>query len=551
MLTNARYVLAIGRSRHVARTLLGSLVLGLSAGAASVALLALSGWFIAMSALAGAGLAVGFSFFYPSAGVQALAFGRTVLRYLERLVGHGATLRLDATLRESVFATALAPGSRHSGAKATGVLLHTVTSDAEVAEASLLRVLAPTVTYVGVSVGSCCVIATVSLALALIVAFGTAAVALAVILPAWVSSLEPGRRLAQAEMEARQEITDALDGMDELLSFGAVALGAGRVERSLSHLETAQRRLRGVVVTATALRLAVVGITVLFVSALASGSLGHQPVSVASAAAIALASLGILQLSEPLGTAAQEFGRNREVWARLGQVLAVPPVPTVVADRHDDEPRGSIRAQGLKVDRGRGVIIDNLNLQAAPGDTVIVTGRSGSGKSSLLAALSGQIQVQAGKIQSSGKVVRLPQHPYVVRGTVADNLRIAEPGISNERMEEALVTVGLNDVLGRSGLDTYVGSGGRALSGGQMRRLSIAQALLSRADVILGDEPTEGLDSTSARELLLALRLSDPWLTLVLAMHDQRVSELSWVPDAVIRLPVELRRSHSDALETR
>src|SRR5580658_4402458 len=122
MLTNARYVLAIGRSRHVAKTLLGSLVLGLSAGAASVALLALSGWFIAMSALAGAGLAVGFSFFYPSAGVQALAFGRTVLRYLERLVGHGATLRLDATLRESVFATAV-EGDVGSSAT-TGTILH-------------------------------------------------------------------------------------------------------------------------------------------------------------------------------------------------------------------------------------------------------------------------------------------------------------------------------------------------------------------------------------------------------------------------------------------
>src|SRR5580658_10581244 len=107
MPASARHVLAVGRSRHVVRTLTGSLVLGLCAGGASVGLLALSGWFITMSALAGAGLAAGFSFFYPSAGVQALAFGRTALRYLERLVGHGATLRLDAAMKETVFAAAV------------------------------------------------------------------------------------------------------------------------------------------------------------------------------------------------------------------------------------------------------------------------------------------------------------------------------------------------------------------------------------------------------------------------------------------------------------
>jgi ATP-binding cassette subfamily C protein CydC len=535
MLTSARLVLAVGRSRHVGRTLLGSLVLGLCAGAASVALLTLSGWFIAMSALAGAGLAAGFSFFYPSAGVQALALGRTVLRYAERLAGHGATLRLDAALKETAFASVLAPGSGPSEARATGVLLHTVTSDAEVAEASLLRVVAPAVTYIGVSVGGCCVIATVSFALAAIVALGGLAVAVAVVLPAWASSIAPGKRLAQAEMAARQEVTDALDGMDELLSFQAECFGAARVEHSLSHVRQAQGRLRGLVTIATAIRLAVVGVTVLFVGALASGDLGHRPVAVATAAAITLAALGILQLSDPVATAAQEFGRSRAVWTRLNQVLTDAPALFVRADS-DEAPAGSIRVAELRVDRGRGLIIDRLSLEASPGDTVVVTGRSGSGKTSFLAVLSGQLPFQLGEVHTSGTVVHLPQHPYVFRGTVADNLRLADPRASEERMEEVLVMVGLDDVLGRSALPCCIGSRGRTLSGGQMRRLSVAQAILTRADVILADEPTEGLDPAAARELLLALRLSDPCLTLVLALHDRNVTELSWTPDQVVRL---------------
>jgi ATP-binding cassette, subfamily C, bacterial CydC len=533
MLDNARLVLAVGRSRHVVRTLAGSLLLGLCAGAASVGLLALSGWFIAMSALAGAGLAAGFSFFYPSAGVQALAFGRTALRYLERLVGHGATLRLDAALKESVFATAIEGEAGSS--TTTGIILHAVTSDAEVAEASLLRVIAPVVTYVGVSVGGCCLIATVSLTLAAVVAVGSLALALAVIIPAWASSIAPGRRLADAEMAARQEITDALDGMDELLSFGAESLGALRVDHALGAVHVAQVRLRLLALVAKAIGIAVIGLTVLLVAAVASGALGHHSVAVASAAAITLAALGMLQLSDPVAAAAQEFGRTRAVWRRLGELLSDASMdPSPRANEYDLP--GTIRVDHVTVDRGRGVIIDDLNLRATPGQTVLLTGRSGAGKTSLLATLSGQIPHQSGHVHLAGTVVRLPQHPYVFRGTVSENLRLANPEASLERMQEVLVMVGLDDILGPSALDRGIGSGGRALSGGQMRRLSIAQSLLAQPDVLLADEPTEGLDISAARELLLAVRLSNPWLTLILALHDQQINQLSWVPDTVVQL---------------
>src|ERR1700729_2402634 len=129
MLHDVRRVLALGDSRQAKRLLLLSLVLGLLAGGASVGLLALSGWFIAMSAVAGAGLAAGFSFFYPSAGVQALAFGRTALRYADRLVGHSAALRLDAALKEEVFSQAVTARGNDLSDDRTGTLLHAVTSD--------------------------------------------------------------------------------------------------------------------------------------------------------------------------------------------------------------------------------------------------------------------------------------------------------------------------------------------------------------------------------------------------------------------------------------
>jgi len=541
-------VLAAGRSRHVGQVLLGSLVLGVAAGAASVGLLALSGWFIAMSALAGAGLAAGFSFFYPSAGVQALAFGRTAIRYVERLTGHTAALRLDAAVKETVFAAAITPPGRGSAEERTGVLLHAVTSDAQIAENSLLRVASPVITYAGVLCGGCAVIATISPALAAVIAAGGVAMAAIVVLPAWTSSLRPGRRLAMAEQVARQDLVDALDGLDELVSFGAQALAAARAADLLAEAERAGYRLRVLAAVSRALATAMAGGTVLLVAALASGTLGQRPTGSASAAAVTLAALGILQLSDPLAGAARDVGRTRAVWARLSQVLPQASHDTQVGESAASESltgaglagtdlAGTIIVAGLSIDRGRGVIVGNLNFRAAPGQTVLLNGPSGAGKTSILAALAGQIQAGPGQVRVAGKVVCLPQQPYAFRGTTADNLRLADPEASDDRLREALTIAGLDDVLGTAALEQRIGLGGRALSGGQLRRLTIAQALLARPGILLADEPTEGLDSQAARELLLALRESDLSMTLVLALHDQQLGQLSWTPDTIVRLP--------------
>ena len=182
------------------------------------------------------------------------------------------------------------------------------------------------------------------------------------------------------------------------------------------------------------------------------------------------------------------------------------------------------------------MIADGLSFRAAPGQTVLLNGPSGAGKTSILAVLAGQIPTGPGQVRVAGKVVCIPQQPYAFRGTVADNLRLADPEASEDRLREVLTLAGLDRVLGMAALEQRIGQGGRALSGGQLRRLTIAQALLARPDILLADEPTEGLDSQAARELLLTLRESDLSMTLVLALHDQQLGQLSWTPDTIVGL---------------
>jgi ATP-binding cassette subfamily C protein CydC len=106
----------------------------------------------------------------------------------------------------------------------------------------------------------------------------------------------------------------------------------------------------------------------------------------------------------------------------------------------------------------------------------------------------------------------------------------------------ALAAAALDDVAGfPAGLDTPVGPGGEALSGGQRRRLSVAQGLLRRADVLLLDEPTEALDTPTAAQLLAGVRAFDPYAALVIALDGRQSRMLPWTPTSRIDLDASRR----------
>ena len=179
-------------------------------------------------------------------------------------------------------------------------------------------------------------------------------------------------------------------------------------------------------------------------------------------------------------------------------------------------------------------VLDGLNLDVAFGEHVAVTGESGSGKSTLLAVVLGFVVPSGGRLTVGGvelgelpvrdwrrQIAWVPQRPYLVRGSIADNVCLAGTGAGGKALARAVEQSGLSGLLERlpHGLETPVGEGGLTLSAGERQRIAIARAVLRDAPIVLLDEPTAHLDAD--RELSLAQTLG-PWLesrTVLVAAH--------------------------------
>ena len=157
-------------------------------------------------------------------------------------------------------------------------------------------------------------------------------------------------------------------------------------------------------------------------------------------------------------------------------------------------------------------VLHGLDLELSPGEAVALVGESGAGKSTVAALLLGLLEPTRGRISVGGvdlagcdieswrrKVAWVPQHPTLLRGSVADNIRLGDPAASERRVREAASLAGAHAFIGRlpDGYATLVGDGQRSLSPGERRRIGLARAFLRDAPLVILDEPTADLDAHS------------------------------------------------------
>ena len=178
--------------------------------------------------------------------------------------------------------------------------------------------------------------------------------------------------------------------------------------------------------------------------------------------------------------------------------------------------------------------LDGLDLDLAEGRRVAIVGATGSGKSTLLNLLLGFWRQDAGQILLGGeplaayrgedlrtRIALVSQHTHLFDASIRENLLLAAPDASQGRLEQVCKTAQIHAFIEAlpEGYDTWVGETGVRVSGGQARRIAIARALLRDAPILLLDEPTEGLDATTERALMDAIRVLMQGRSTLLITH--------------------------------
>lgn len=203
-----------------------------------------------------------------------------------------------------------------------------------------------------------------------------------------------------------------------------------------------------------------------------------------------------------------------------------------------------LRLESLGVERGGSSVLSGLTLDIPRGSTLAVVGPSGAGKSTVAMLLQGLLPAASGQLLLEGRqadprdlqraAVTVAQKPFLFSGTVAENLRLARPDASDEDLWEALEKARLAAEIAakQRGLATQVGEDGGALSGGQVRRLAIARALLSDAQLLIFDEPTADLDRRAERLVDESLQALAGEHTLVIIAH--RLATTRWADQVLV-----------------
>jgi ATP-binding cassette subfamily C protein CydC len=517
------------------------IALAVLAEVSSVGLLGLSGWFIASCYLSGLNPLSTFSYLAPSGGVRSFALARIGGRYAERLVTHAATLRWLTRLRTQMFLNAAAATPDRLRRLRSGEALDRAMSDADTLDRALIRTVVPVCVAVVAVLAGTGVISAVS------ITAGATFLAASVVTTVVAQSAD-GRRdrhatVASSRGAARSELIASVDAWEEMVSLGAVQQLRASSSAALDVLQQTESDAARARSHARLLVDYCVGLTLAAV--LGACMLSEPRVSVPDTALIVLLAAGVLELIAGLPAATQSARDAMDAADRIA-VLAPPAPVSAAEDVSVTSASGglSVQVSRLPLAPRSGPGIGRLDVKIGVGEMLVVSGRSGSGKTTLLRALAGELTPTTGAVLVGGhpphayeprQIVFVAHDDYLFTGSVAGNMRLADPAVSTERVEAVLLAMGLT----QRGIDarTPVGLGGRPLSGGECRRLCLARAIVKNPRVLLLDEPTEGIDGPTTRFVLRRLRELLPTATIVAAIHDRDLDAV--LPNFVARLSLD------------
>ncbi|MFI0352581.1 ABC transporter ATP-binding protein/permease [Actinomadura sp. 9N407] len=455
--------------------------------------------------------------------VIAVLLLRALLIWWQRVAAADAGARIRTALRDELIVQLGRLGPAYSTAARTGALRATVVDGVEGVNTYLSRYLPQFAVVVLVTPVLLVWIALLNVWVAAVL---TIAVALALFVPRfWDRALaDRGRRHWDSYESLAADYLEALQQMPTLRATGAV-------QRKRAALENRSHHLHKAIVAKLRVSLVDTALTDLAIQAGALGAVLLACVSAATGQVTGTESYLLLMLASesfrPLRDLAREWHAGYVGLSAADSIAALRTARPAVADTGGLAPVWTtapvLSFSGIRFSYAGSErpALDDVEFECPAGRTTALVGPSGAGKSTLLALLQRHHDPDAGAVLLDGVDVRelslaalrrtvavVSQDVYLFAASIADNLRLADPDATEERLVASCRDAGVHDEIAAlpDGYETVLGERGATLSGGQRQRLALARALLCDAPVLVLDEATSAVDEYREHRITQALR---------------------------------------------
>ena len=509
-------------SQHRA-LLVGSVMLAMGTVLMNIGLLTTSTWLITKASehpiLVVLSLAI--------VGVRFFGISRAICRYGERYVSHSMAFQGLYELRIAFFKRLEPLVPRLFQSMKMGDLLGRIMADIETLQFFYLRTLVPSLTFIGMTILGCLIGYQLHPIVAIVIALYS--IIVGIILPiiiTYVLRQVPPMRLHTRGL-MKEEFIESIHGVVDIIMSHQETRFVQSMKASFSAYDGWQSlwnrgvRWNQTILLGLAQSALLVGVVV---GVWVIDEISYGPLWVA---VIAIGLQAYFEVLQPMTEASLHGYESALAMDRLEalhgqgnqQIQSVDRVSNYSSrgleeyvdndSLHDVSPM--IRVQSLSFAYDVLPIYDGLDLSIQKGEKVAIVGPSGSGKSTLFALLQGWY-TYSGTISIDGSDTRMlseeqlqsymayaTQDIYIFHASIGDNIRLAKPSATDEDIWQALEAVQLADWVRMlpKGLRTMVGQGGMGLSGGQGQRLGMARLYVRDAEILLLDEPLEGLDQVT------------------------------------------------------